>query len=337
VLEQTQALLARIDLEEGRADRALRALNQVLERGGADLPSRQIAPSYFLRARSRSALRDYSSADQDLNRFVQRYSAENERDRVQQAAVATARLGTDPEVARNAVLQRELALTTERLVRRRQELRFMVTIIALGGLLLALLAWMLIANLRYRRELQRLSEQDCLTGLPNRRRTAEKAMNALTSATATLRPVTIALIDLDHFKSINDHHGHAVGDHVLKEFARLTSSVLRASDTLGRWGGEEFLLVLPDTELDCAVTTVHRMRSATANIQLPDTARGLHVSFSAGLATRTQAVQSLDEVIAAADVALSEAKNAGRNLVRLDHETYRAAASSVVRALYGGA
>jgi len=79
------------------------------------------------------------------------------------------------------------------------------------------------------------------------------------------------------------------------------------------------------------------MRSATANMQLPDIARGLQVSFSVGLATRDQAAQSLDEVIAAADAALYEAKNEGRNLVRLDHETYRVAASSVLRALYGGA
>jgi diguanylate cyclase (GGDEF)-like protein len=337
VLKQAQALLARIDLAEGRADRALRSLNQVLDRGGADLAPRQIAPSYFLRARTQSALHDYPSAYQDLNRFVQRNSAENERDRAQQAAVATARLDADREIARNGALERELALTTERLVRRRQELRFTVTIIALGGLLMALLAWMLIANLRYRRELTRLAEQDSLTGLPNRRRTTEKATTALTSAAVKLRPVTIALIDLDHFKGINDNYGHRVGDYVLKEFARLSVSVLRASDTLGRWGGEEFLLILPDTDLDCAVATMHRMRSVTAAMQLPDMARGLQVSFSAGLATRTQAAQSLDEVIAAADVALYEAKNGGRNLVRLDQETYRVAASSVLRALYGAA
>jgi diguanylate cyclase (GGDEF)-like protein len=147
--------------------------------------------------------------------------------------------------------------------------------------------------------------------------------------------VTIALIDLDHFKSINDNYGHMVGDHVLKEFARLSVGALRASDTLGRWGGEEFLLILPDTDLDSAVATIHRMRSATAAMQLPDIARGLQVSFSAGLATRDQAAQSLDEVIAAADVALYEAKNGGRNRVRLDHETYRVAASGVLRALYG--
>ena len=82
--------------------------------------------------------------------------------------------------------------------------------------------------------------------------------------------MTIALIDLDHFKSVNDKYGHAVGDYVLKEFARLAGSALRASDTLGRWGGEEFLLILPDAELDSAVATIHRIRSATAHMELPD-------------------------------------------------------------------
>ncbi len=258
------------------------------------------------------------------------------RDQTPAISVSLARLGIDHEIALNTALEHELALTTERLERRRHELRFTVAILALGGLVIGLLAWMLVANRRYHRELLRLADQDGLTGLPNRRRTAEKANLALTAPTAKGRPVTIALIDLDHFKNINDKYGHAVGDHVLKEFARLASAALRASDTLGRWGGEEFLLILPDTELDSAVLTIHRIRSVTAQIELPQVARGLQVSFSAGLATRTTAVQSLDEVIAAADVALYEAKNGGRNLVRLDRETYGAAASDVLQALYGG-
>ena len=256
-------------------------------------------------------------------------------DRAQASSVSLTRLGIDREIALNTALEHELALTSERLERRRNELRFTVAVLALGGLVIGLLAWMLIANRRYHRQLLRLADQDSLTGLPNRRRTAEKATIALSSAAASFRRVTIALIDLDHFKSINDKYGHAVGDYVLKEFARLASGALRASDTLGRWGGEEFLLILPDAELDCAVGTIHRIRSATAHMELPEVARGLHVSFSAGLATRTQAVQSLDEVIAAADVALYEAKKGGRNLVRLDRETYRAAASNVLQILYG--
>jgi diguanylate cyclase (GGDEF)-like protein len=258
------------------------------------------------------------------------------RDQSQAVSVSLARLGIDQEIALNTALQRELALTTERLERRRHELRFTVAVLALGALVIGLLAWMLIANRRYHRELLRLADQDGLTGLPNRRRTAEKANLALTAAMGRCRPVTIALIDLDHFKGINDKYGHAVGDYVLKEFARLANSALRASDTLGRWGGEEFLLILPDAELDSAVLTIHRIRCVIAHMELPEAARGLQVSFSAGLATRTKAVQSLDEVIAAADVALYEAKKGGRNLVRLDRETYGAAASDVLQALYGG-
>ncbi len=247
---------------------------------------------------------------------------------------SAARLDTDSEIALNAVLQRKLALTLERLSVRKQELRWTVIIIALAGIVVALLTWMLITNLRYRRELLRLAEEDSLTCLPNRRRTVEQATAALASAAIVHRPVTIALIDLDHFKSINDRCGHAVGDRVLKEFARLTREVLRASDTLGRWGGEEFLLILPNTEIDSAVAILNRMRTAIADIQLPETVCGSCVSFSAGLATRTRNVQSLDEVIASADAALYEAKSAGRNKLRLDNETYRAAASGVLRALY---
>ena len=103
VLKQTQALLARIDLAQGHADRALRSLNQVPDRGGVDLPPRQIAPSYFLRARSQSALNDYPSAYQDLNRFVQRYSEENQRDREQQVPYrprASTTIGKSPAMLR---------------------------------------------------------------------------------------------------------------------------------------------------------------------------------------------------------------------------------------------
>ena len=124
---------------------------------------------------------------------------------------------------------------------------------------------MLIANLRYRRNLVRLAEQDSLTGLPNRRRTGEIATTALSSATIRHQPVTIALIDLDHFKSINDRCGHVLGDQVLKEFGKLTRKVLRTSNTLGRWGGEEFLLILPDAPLDTA--TNHRMKSLPQPMQ----------------------------------------------------------------------
>jgi diguanylate cyclase (GGDEF)-like protein len=216
---------------------------------------------------------------------------------------------------------------------RKRELTWTIAVIALASLVMALLMRLLISNHRYRRDLQRLAGQDSLTGLPNRRLTAEKATAALAAAAAH-RPVSMALIDLDHFKSINDRYGHAVGDHVLREFAQLARKLLRSTDTLGRWGGEEFLLILPDTTIDAAVATVHRMRAATAEMPQVEAARGLVVSFSAGIASRSGIAQSLDEVIACADAALYEAKRGGRNLVRLDPETHRSAESGLLRTLY---
>jgi len=332
-LKQTQALRSRIELAAGHADRALRLLDSVLDHGGADLPPRQIAPVYYTRSRSEAALHDYPSAYEDLEGYVRRYSAQNELDRSEQAAVATARFDTDRQIAQNSALRRELTLATERLELRKRELTWTIAVIALASLVMALLMRLLISNHRYRRDLQRLAGQDSLTGLPNRRLTAEKATAALAAAAAH-RPVSMALIDLDHFKSINDRYGHAVGDHVLREFAQLARKLLRSTDTLGRWGGEEFLLILPDTTIDAAVATVHRMRAATAEMPQVEAARGLVVSFSAGIASRSGIAQSLDEVIACADAALYEAKRGGRNLVRLDPETHRSAESGLLRTLY---
>ena len=146
----------------------------------------------------------------------------------------------------------------------------------------------------------------------------------------------MALIDLDHFKKINDCCGHAVGDHVLKEFASISRGVLREADTLGRWGGEEFLLVLPDTQMEGAVAILQRLQSAFADVRLPEPERDLRVSFSAGLATRTTLTASLDEMVVCADAAFYEAKSGGRNLLRLAPETRRAAQSVSHQALTSG-
>jgi diguanylate cyclase (GGDEF)-like protein len=168
----------------------------------------------------------------------------------------------------------------------------------------------------------KLASQDGLTGLPNRRRTAELATAALATATATESPLTIAIIDMDHFKIVNDRCGHATGDFVLREFARVGREALRHSDVLGRWGGEEFLLVMPGANLEVAQASLERMRTLVFGIQLPASGAGLRVSLSAGLATSLRHGRSLDEMIARADAALYIAKNEGRDLVRVADESF---------------
>jgi len=333
VRKETETVLARIDLTQGHPALALATVNQVLDHGGSDMPQRQVANVYKVRSDVYAALHDYRASLADLQEYLRRYTAENELDRKLQGSVQRARFETDRQVALNDSLETELASSEKNSERQTRQLRLTISVIVIGAIVTGLLAYVLFVNLRYRRELLRHADQDGLTGLSNRRRTTEVATAALEASATTGQAVTIGLIDLDHFKTINDRCGHAVGDHVLREFAQVARSVLRGTDSMGRWGGEEFLLILPDTALDEAVAVIDRLRVAAMQIELPPAAEGLHVSFSAGLATRTESTRSLDDIIAGADSALYQAKNGGRDTVRIDTESYRNAETGVQRAL----
>jgi diguanylate cyclase (GGDEF)-like protein len=288
---------------------------------------RQLGNIFKARAGTNAALHRYQDAYADLSEFQRRYSAEVTADRLKQAATLRARFETDREIERNESLRRELSVAQQRSDRQREQLRWIAFTSAASLVALTLLTYILLASLRHRRQLVRLATIDGLTGIPNRRRTAELATEALESALARQRPLTLALIDLDRFKSINDRCGHATGDHVLQEFARLSQQSIRSSDILGRWGGEEFLLVLSDTTIDVALLIVERLRSLSTRIELPLAGAGLRVSISAGLAANADGVRSLDDLIARADSALYQAKNQGRDLVRVAEYGPRAEAA----------
>jgi diguanylate cyclase (GGDEF)-like protein len=332
-VKETQALQARIDLGSGHPERALAILNKVLDHNGADMPPRHVASIYHWRARANAALHNYHDAYGDLEEYVSRYKAANDAERNRQAGALRARFETDREVERNASLQRELAVSQEQSHRQAQQLRWNAVVVLLGVVVITLLIYFLVTTRRYRQQLVTLASQDALTGLPNRRRTAELAAAALQAACDTHQPLTLAVIDMDHFKVINDRCGHATGDLVLKEFARAGREALRDSDILGRWGGEEFLLVMPDTPLDLALSSLERLRTLVFGIALPAVGSELRVSISAGLATNEAGARSLDELIARADAALYIAKNEGRDLVRVADENYLTSSSGTRRAL----
>jgi diguanylate cyclase (GGDEF)-like protein len=323
-MKETEGLLARIDLAKGHAEKALNTWNEVLDHEGADLLPSRVASLYQWRARANAALHNYRDAYADLTEYARRYAAANDAERTKAAAALRARFETDREIERNALLKRELDVSREQSQRQAQALRWNAIVVTSGVLVIALLIYFLIVNRRYRQQLVKLASQDGLTGLPNRRRTAELATSALANATAMQTPLTIAIIDMDHFKIINDRCGHATGDFVLKEFARVGRESLRESDVLGRWGGEEFLLVMPGATLEVAMASLERMRTLVFGIRLPPSGAGMRVSLSAGLATSLRHGRSLDEMIARADSALYVAKNEGRDLVRIADESYLA-------------
>ncbi|GAB2935163.1 hypothetical protein GCM10027047_34540 [Rhodococcus aerolatus] len=149
---------------------------------------------------------------------------------------------------------------------------------------------------------------DELTGLPNRRVWRQRAAHELAAAeSAPEEDIVVALLDLDHFKTYNDRHGHASGDRLLVEFARRASAELRRGDVLIRWGGEEFVALLPGCRLTDAVRIVDRLRTAVPDGQ----------TCSAGLA-RWDGREDADRLLARADRALYRAKERGRDQLTLD-------------------
>jgi diguanylate cyclase (GGDEF)-like protein len=160
--------------------------------------------------------------------------------------------------------------------------------------------------------LDSVSRTDSLTGLGNRRQ-LEADLHTLTSvARRHDQPFSVALVDVDHFKAVNDTYGHSAGDQVLREIANRLQDTMRVEDSAGRWGGEEFLLLLPMTDLPGATVVGERLREriAGASIVIGDGSH-IDVRISVGVATGVD----VPDVLLRADAALYRAKAGGRNLV----------------------
>lgn len=184
-----------------------------------------------------------------------------------------------------------------------------------AAVLLAGQAVVALENARLHRIVEREALVDELTGLANRRQ-AERVLGIeLTRAARFGTPLAVALIDLDDFKGVNDVYGHQAGDAVLRELADVLGAGLRQFDVAARWGGEEFLVVLPGTDAVGATRVAERLRAAVAGRAVPTPGGAvLHVTASVGVASYP-ACQTREEVVAAADEALYEAKRTGKNRV----------------------
>jgi len=173
-------------------------------------------------------------------------------------------------------------------------------------------------ELRQQKELaEQRARTDPLTGLPNRRAFTELARAEIERAQRFIQPLSLIAIDLDHFKSINDNHGHAVGDAVLVDFARRAQAQLRVIDLLARIGGEEFVLLLPGTDAQGAFQVAERIRLLLDQRALSIPGGSLRYTSSFGVAELEPQFPGLDRWLARADATLYAAKGKGRNRVEL--------------------
>jgi len=168
----------------------------------------------------------------------------------------------------------------------------------------------------------RLATVDPLTGIANRQAVLTRLADELARASRYQRPLAVVMVDLDHFKRLNDAHGHEAGDVVLRQVARRLAANLRAVDLAGRFGGEEFLMILPETDADAAASLAEKLRRAVAGapIRLPE-GHEVTITLSAGVAGGPGPVLRAETLIRDADAALYSAKALGRNTVYVFRET----------------
>jgi diguanylate cyclase (GGDEF)-like protein len=164
-----------------------------------------------------------------------------------------------------------------------------------------------------RNKLSRIAKTDELTGLHNRRHGAEQLQNEIERRRRYGGSMVVALLDIDHFKRINDEYGHLVGDTVLKQLSGLLKHSLRKVDYSVRWGGEEFLLFFPHIDSSDGEVVMEKIRKAVASRSFGEEGQSISVTISYGIYTFTGGNNGVEEILHYCDVALYEAKSSGRN------------------------
>ncbi len=178
-------------------------------------------------------------------------------------------------------------------------------------------AGLVIDNARLYNQMQHLAVTDTLTGVYNRRGLLEHGQREINRAIRSARPLTAIMLDIDNFKQVNDTYSHAAGDQVLQALAKLCQECLREVDIIGRYGGEEFAILLPETDEDGAYLVAQRLRQSIAETPIPTQHGEVSITVSVGIACTEGELSDLAVLLDLADTAMYEAKRDGRNLVRL--------------------
>lgn len=168
---------------------------------------------------------------------------------------------------------------------------------------------------KQRESLFDMARRDPLTGCLNRRSIIDAAANEIARFRRYKKPLTFAMLDIDYFKKVNDTHGHSAGDQVLKELVRLAENTVRTTDIFGRIGGEEFAVVLPETDLQGAQIMAEKLRASIENHAVDVAGTPIKFTVSIGLGEALESDRSEQQALSRADNALYQAKNAGRNRV----------------------
>jgi diguanylate cyclase (GGDEF)-like protein len=278
---------------------------------------RYLAELLDARSRSYQALNRLDLEVADLRRLVKVREALDRKAHSDNATLMNYQFQTARREQENRQLAADRALKEQQLESLERVRRWQRLALVLGGVLIVLLLWLALRQFRRSRKLHRMAMTDPLTGIANRRHIEQLARRALDHANANGEPLCVLVLDVDHFKAVNDAFGHAVGDQVLVRVAHACKQALRRFDLLGRLGGEEFLVVLPDTTLEVALQIAERLRRRVESLPLANLAPGLQITASVGAALADHEADDMAELVRRADNAMYRAKDAGRNRVEV--------------------
>ncbi|MCC7095996.1 MAG: diguanylate cyclase [Thermomonas sp.] len=275
---------------------------------------RYLAMLYQARASSEEALGHNAEALADFKRYSALQTQLQSKMRLEQSRL----LEYEYEIRRrdfeNRRLRTEAASRLQQVKALESVRRWQRLAILLGALLVMLLVWLAIRQWRKSRALRTLAMTDPLTGIATRRAIESLLDQKLLRAVQVEHPLCVLMLDLDHFKAINDRYGHPAGDRVLQHITGVWTHLLRVNDRIGRVGGEEFLILCPDIHLEQARPIAERLLEATRAQKLPFIDPALTIAVSIGIAEATLG-ESRESLVARADAALYRAKHNGRDRV----------------------
>lgn len=315
--DSLQLLTGQALARQGRHADALAHYRQALPLIKRNGNERYLANVYKAQATSLEAMGHLGAALSDYKQYTELQLRLQGKMRMEQSRL----LEYEYEIRRgefeNRRLRSEAATKQEQVHALERVRQWQWLTIVLGGLLLALLTSLAWRHGRTSRRLSRQSLIDPLTGIANRAAIEAEAIRAIEGAPRTGGAVSLLMLDLDHFKAINDRHGHAAGDRVLCATTEAWQALLRGRDPLGRIGGEEFVVVCADTTLEQAIVVAERLREATTALRFDDIDPALRVTVSIGVAQSQRSGDTHEDVLARADAALYRAKQRGRD--RVEH------------------
>jgi len=311
-----------IAYERGRAlagqDQTRAALEQ-FDRAGAAFEAganqRYLERLHESKAQTLEATGQSQAALEEYKRYLAAHEEVARQRTDQQTQMLREQFDTDRAKLENARLKAEQSLKDREVETLKRARRWQQVALGLLAVMLGMASVLAFRQLARLRIWKRMASVDALTGVPNLRGVESFANRAMRNARTNMEPLAVLAIDVDRFKSINDAHGHAIGDRVLQHIARACDEAMREGDLLGRVGGEEFLAVLPGTKLDHALDVAERLRSRVAAMALADVPEDIRPTISIGAAEMLGEDGDFDALRQRADEAMYRAKQSGRNRV----------------------